>query len=327
MNFISVAAVVPCDTEIAGAKMIPKHASIANPNARLILLCAGAVALVSMVASQAHAGKLKQLRKETRGSSSDSSDSSDSSSSSSDSDYDDDGSSGGGGDPVLAFYILTSPWWLPYHLTDDRYGRTWAYPSHPYANGIDGYTRFRGVSRPRTLPDGGQLLGQSGALRLRVEGGVLTSGGPFDQNLQRITLAARASTNFRLEIGTEWTLWTEKLVGGVDHLWLGKADATILFAQSENVQFRSGLGFRFMVDEHGTVPGMNFIYGLDIYPVSPLVISAQAELGSIGGALAGQVRISAGVMLGPVEVFAAYDRLAVNNLVFGGPTVGVRMWR
>lgn len=264
----------------------------------------------------AHAGKLKQLRKETRTNSS-------SSNSSGSDGYSDSGS--GGGDPVLAFYVLTSPWWLPFYATGDAYGRTWAFAEHPYAHS-QGYAQFAGVSRPRNVGAGRQLLGQSAALRLRAEGGVLTSDGPFDSNLQRVTLGARLSTNFRLELGTEWTLWSEQLVGGMDQLWLGKLEATILFAQSERVQFRSGLGFRFLVDEEGTVPGMNFIYGMDIYPFNPLILSVQADIGNVGAALATQLRASAGILIHGVELFVAYDRLAVNDLVFGGPTVGIRSW-
>jgi len=52
------------------------------------------------------------------------------------------------------------------------------------------------------------------------------------------------------------------------------------------VQFHSGLGMRFMVDnlkgKQQVDSGINFTWGFDWYPARPLVFSAMMDMGTLG---------------------------------------------
>ncbi len=238
-----------------------------------------------------------------------------------------------GFDPWSWFFLraLVSPFWAPHAITDDDYSRTYAFPSAPYENGIDGYVRIDGVTGPSLpaageAPAGQSVLGHSAALRLSAEGALISS------TINRFGFSALLSTNSRVEIGTDWSLLREQLPVGdpsgkaVDSLWIGSIDASMVFAQGPNSQFRTGLGLRAMVDPTGNEYGINFLYAMDFYPVQPVVLSFRGDLGTVGQAFVARARGTLGLVLGRFELYGGYDKLWIGEEAFGGPTVGVRMW-
>jgi len=286
-----------------------------RPGWYMALATALAVAVSSMP-TPVEAGKLGRVRAQTKSGSSKKKSSSD------DSSYDDDSHHHRRGDSVMAFYVVTAPWWGPHTAIGDRFGRVYAYPGHPYQGSNPGYLRYAtSPIEPGVTRSGRRELGKAAALRVRTEGG------PVDDGLTRWGFAARLSTNFRLELETAWSQYAEPMPdGGVDQLWLGDANMILQFAQNEHVQFHSGIGVRGMIDRPDSVWGFNFTYGVDLYPTDPIVISADMDLGHIGAAGVVQLRATIGMMLSFVELYGGYDALWVGDESLGGPVVGLRGW-
>lgn len=285
------------------------------------LLAAVFATLALAVPDVAWAGKLDKVRKRTKGSSTSSKHKG---RSSSDASY-----GGGGGDEFgMAMLVLASPWWLPHMAVGDRIGRTFAFDSHPYAGGYDGFVHVAGQSAPMAGGDGGRsLLGRGAAMQAAVEGGWL------DPTIQRVGLSARISGHHRFEIETAWSGYQELLgpaerASGrvVDALWIGDVNVTWLHAVGESVLIRSGGGIRSMVDAGETTLGVNLTYGMDIFPVQPLVISLSGDIGTVGQALYRGVRATLGFMVGRVEIYGGYDGAWVDEISLGGGLFGVRAW-
>lgn len=273
--------------------------------------------LAMLLPMPAHAGKLDSARGEVRGKKASKRSSNESYNSSGDSDA-------SAAAVWVSLYILSSPWWLPHYATGDRFGRTYAFPAHPYAGGIDGYTRIAGQSPPVATQGGHRVLGKNGAISLHGEYGYLGA------DLSHVTLGARISSVHRVELETEWSNYLENVPGGFDQLWLGDVNLSFVFAQTEHVQFRSGFGVRFMVDnKEGATQvdsGFNFMYGFDWFPGPPFVFSAYGDLGSLGGAFVTDWRATAGLMVGGMQVYVGYKRIDIGEVAFGGPVFGVRSW-
>ena len=110
------------------------------------------------------------------------------------------------------------------------------------------------------------------------------------------------------------------------HAVLGETDAVIRFAQNEHWMFRSGLGVNSLSDALDTDVGFNFTYGVDWFPINPLVFSSEIDLGSLGHAWLFHVRTSAGVTFKGAEIFAAYDYYDIGDGQLKGLSAGVRLW-
>lgn len=241
-------------------------------------------------------------------------------------------------DPFWAWWGLRAvgaPWWVPYAAAGDHYDRPYAFPGAPYQGGIDGYVRILGVTPLMPDPNASQhpnqrLLGNSTAVRIAAEGSWI------DMDMQRMGLSLLLSTNGRVEIGTDWSLFTENVhagdpdfpSGGTDHLWLGTVDGSFLFAQGPHSQFRTGLGVRV---RSGSVSaneyGINFLYGMDFYPVRPLIVSIRGDIGSVGDGFIARARGSFGGIVGHLELFAGFDNTWYRDQAWGGPVIGVRIWQ
>ena len=263
---------------------------------------------------EASANKLQKLREETK--------KSHKSSRSTDNDdqydgnrYDDDDD----GDGILAFYAFTAPWWLPHMAVGDEFGRHFGYPVRPYADGRDGYIQFTDEKRPPMAGGSGGL--RNGAVRLKFEAARI------DQSLIRRGIAARFSGNHRFEIETAWSQYTEAVTSGLlDQLLIGDVNARVQYAVHPNISFHSGIGVRTMLDKSENTYGFNFNYGVDVFPADPVILSADFDLGNLGSAPVMHLRATAGVLVGPVELYGGWDAIWVGSVELGGWTGGVRAW-
>jgi hypothetical protein len=111
-----------------------------------------------------------------------------------------------------------------------------------------------------------------------------------------------------------------------DRLWLGDTNAVIRFAQNEQWVFRSGFGVNWLSDQVRSDFGFNFTYGFDWFPVNPLVLSAELDLGSLGQAWLFHVRTSAGLTWKGTELYLAYDYYDIGDGQLAGMAAGVRLW-
>jgi hypothetical protein len=289
----------------------------------------GALGIAALLLSApATAGKLRDAGRETRTPSS----SSNSSNSSSSSSRESRSSSRIGDDGALAlYYILLSPWVGPHAaLEPGERGRP-VFEDYPYAHGSNGLLRYpepvhdeetdgESESGERVRP-GPPLSGKSVAGQVRVEGGYILGG------VYRGGMGGRLMIPGRLEVDLNVNGLAEPLPdGSVDRATFGNAHVGVRFAQNEQVQFRTGLGYQQFADAMGVEPGFDFSYGFDAQLGARLILGISGNLGSAGHAFVGQVRGSLGIMIDRFEIYAGYDHISIGDVPLGGPAAGIRAW-
>ena len=275
------------------------------------------------------AGKLRDAGNETRTPSSTTRSSDSSSSSSSDQSssrccHNSDGD-------AIALYILLAPWVGPYGaLEPSERGRP-VFEDYPYAHGSTGLLRYREPARdegtggeseneeddqPPPSPSGKSVAGQ-----VRAEGGYIFGG------VYRAGFGARFMAPGRLELDVNVHGLVEPLAdGAVDNTAFSNAHVSIRFAQNEQVQFRTGLGYQQYNGEMGAAPGIDLLYGFEAQLGAHLILGVSGNLGSAGHAFVGQVRGSLGVMIDRFEIYAGYDHISIGTVPLGGPAAGIRAW-
>jgi len=279
-----------------------------------------------LLSTPASAGKLSDAGRATR-----TPPSSSSSSSSSGSSCDSRSHHHDGGDGELALWIVTSPWTIPNMALEPGERGTPGYEDYPYSRGSNGLLRYPEPMRDEEVerasvadvsPDrDATSSGKTMAAQVRAEGGYILGG------VYRGGVGARLMTPIRLELDGNFFALAEPLVDGtVDRSTFANAHLGLRFAQSEHVQFRTGLGYQQYADQQGVEPGIDFFYGFEAEIGAHLVLAASGNLGSAGQAFVGQARATLGVMVGRFEIFAGYDHASIGGVPLGGPTAGVQAW-
>jgi len=253
-----------------------------------VLLLAGSL--------EARAGELEAARSEIRDGGG--------SSSSRSSDDDDDDSSG------------SSLFALAYALEDASETQT-SFRSYPYQDGARGY-RFE------TDPDDPDPPGRRVAGRLWAEGAWLSRG------------LWRSGAGLRIDgqlFGFDGDLSYYLEPAARDALYLGTANLDVIPLHARRALWRFGGGISTMID--GRVPGQdtreyalgwNITSSLDLFPASPLVLSARIDAGRLHGAVMGRIRGTIGVALGRVHLYGGYAHTQVGTVGLGGPTLGLGLW-
>ena len=85
-------------------------------------------------------------------------------------------------------------------------------------------------------------------------------------------------------------------------------------------------GVRFWSDRELEDIGLDALLGLDLFPVRPLVVSAQASAGNLGQAAVGSARIQLGVAFRRFELLAGVEWLWIGDVELSSPLVGMRLW-
>lgn len=218
--------------------------------------------------------------------------------------------------------VIAAPFVVPARLLGDHIEREALFPGHPYARPEGGFLD------PSLRPDAGggtsfrdpQYL-KPWSVRLALE-----NGNDFD-GLNRTGAHLAFDTSFRLGLSSRWDHYRERLAGGGwDHTTLGDAHLTFRFAQGRAAQFHAGLGGRWRFDRHDTSGGVSFLYGADIFPFDPLVLSAAVDLGNLDRQFVFRARASTGWQVGRCELLGGYDFLRLGPVNLQGPFVGLRLW-
>lgn len=208
--------------------------------------------------------------------------------------------------------VLLSPWWGPHALLETDQPPVVGFADYPYAV-HDGYL----VSSPVIEQQGVHPF----AVRLALEHGT-----NFD-DLSRTGGRVIVESEWRWGIDAEWDFRREQLLlNAHDELVTGDGNVIVRFAQSDAVQFRTGLGCNWLADSTDSDFGINFTYGVDLFPVRPWVISADLDAGTLGESVLLHGRGSVGVLWRAAEFYAAYDSYTVGGFTQHGPAVGVRWW-
>lgn len=254
-----------------------------------------------------------------------------------------------GGDPdfLATLCLATLPWCLPYlaleYCASDA---EWAYARYPYAGGansgyihepgrvrachpapkpaVEGSARLGGASKQAPVGEGRVAHTQSFSVRPSAEVSYV-----FD-NLLRARAATRLLTPSRLELSGSVSAYAERIpeTGGVEMAVLGRAGVDLRFAQSSKVQFRTGGSVLHWNYEGAAATGGALTYGIDFFLGRPVIGSAEAHLGVLGRGFAmySELRGTLGVSLERTEVYVGYQLMHIDDVPFGGPLMGLRLW-
>ena len=216
----------------------------------------------------------------------------------------------------VIFYGVTSPWWIPNGILENAEETLAGFPVAPYVNGHDGYLVFASeeveTAEVKTGTWGGRIS--------------LDTGDNFD-DVTTTTGRLRIDSVSRFGLDAEWGHLAERHRGGFD--WLGRGDCNLVvrFAQSSRVQFHSGIGINWLADPHNADVGFNFTYGVDVFPVDPVVTSATLDLGRIGDANLIHFRGTVGAMVTPrLHLYTGYDLLNLEGNSIHSFLTGIEFW-
>ena len=277
---------------------------------------------VPVAAMSSDAGKLDSLRKEVRhprGSKA-GSDAPDRSSASHDGEDSDSFDAATSDLPVWSVayilgYTAAAPFFVPYSALEDDWDTDCYFPVHPYA----------GMPSAMLL---GLDFGAGPSPQVRTwRATVALEGG---RDLDGLNLGAgHALVEFSNRFGLQgtWRVLEERRPGGVaDRVSIGDLEVSFRFTQGPRVQFAAGAGGRILHDRDGTDGGFDFRYRIDVFPAKPWVLSCPIDLGRLGRAFVFEIRPTAGVAFGAIEVYAGYEYLGVGRVPVRGPVVGLRRW-
>lgn len=211
---------------------------------------------------------------------------------------------------IGAVYLAGSPFTVPYHWLEDA--------------DLDGVGHF--PSWPYDASDGSMIIHDPDLQSHRTFAGKLQLFGVTDfDDMQRYQVRLQAEQTSRLGVDTETGLLRQSIPGGHDELWLGDFNLTYRFAQSEQVQFRAGIGANWLADSVRGDAGFNFTYQVDVFPREPWTASALIDVGTLGDATLFHGRGTVGVMLRQWEIFTGYDYLRIGEFdthgLLGGLTL------
>ena len=211
---------------------------------------------------------------------------------------------------IGAGLVVSSPFWVPQTLLDDNYSRPEYFARYPKAK-TPGY-----LVDPRS-----PVLTQSLAVRLDAD-----YVEAFD-HLDLINGHILISTSSRIELDARFQHLGETMPGGPDdELWIGDCNVMFRYAQASFAQFRAGVGINWMNDPGQTDLGFNFAYGIDVFPVKPLILSAVMDAGTLGHAGLFRFRTTAGVAYKRIEYYTGYEYTDIGRTHWNGLIGGVRLW-
>ena len=131
----------------------------------------------------------------------------------------------------------------------------------------------------------------------------------------------------RVGIDFHWDSYREDLGGGFsDELHLGDVNVLFRVAQAENYLIRAGLGVNILGDAYGSDAGFNVTAKADLFPIKPLIISGELDVGTIGDAELFHVAGRAGFAFNRFEIFGGYDYRTIGGIPLQGPMMGIQVW-
>lgn len=181
------------------------------------------------------------------------------------------------------------------------------------------------VASPEAPPPPGGLARTT--TRVALDGGFVH---PAERiSVGRIGASLRVQTTFGLEIAARYSIFVEPLVGRTDSLALGRIGLDWRIITEEVMQFRLGAALRHFHDRTGALFGADIEAGLDFFPIEPLILTFEANVGFLGNALLVQARGSVGLLVSVFEIYLGYNYEGIfgaQNVDLGGPMLGLRFW-
>ncbi len=257
-----------------------------------------------------------------------------------DDDCDDD--SDWGGLYLIGGYLfvagVTSPWWGPHVALGDDFAVDAYFPRFPYDDDVPGYMVAadwparslyeKGLYDAAFDPETDHISLDPMLARFKQWSARLRAEYADDsEDISRIGGHLLLSTTSRWGLDMEMNYLQENLPGGRrDQLWNGDCNVIFRFAQSEHMQWRTGLCFNWLDDETTTNFGFNFTYGMDYFPARPWVFSSTLDWGNLGRAEQFRFRTTAGVLIWGLESYVGYEYYDLDETQINSLIGGVRIW-
>ncbi len=209
------------------------------------------------------------------------------------------------------FSGLSSPFWGPRAMIGDETSAPGYFLRYPYLHDRDGALEHHRLSQ-----------GASRTWMLRTRGEYVDD----FHSLSKIGGGIQFDTASRWGLDSEFNYRRELLPLRHDSLWTGDLNLVYRFAQSEQLQMRTGVGCNWLADQIDSDWGFNFTYAGDWFPSEPVIISHEIDWGKLGHATLFHARVTAGVNYHRLEVYTGYDYFDVGSSKFDGLIGGVRLW-
>lgn len=207
---------------------------------------------------------------------------------------------------TLGIAVAAVPYWVPIKFLGDDFSVIRDFTQFPYEDEF-GYMTLNGGKR----------------WSAQFSSDYATEFNDLDQIGGRLLV----DTASRWGVDTEMKYFQETVPRAArDSLWLGDCNLTFRFAKSENMQWRTGLGFNWMDDPGRSDFGFNFTYGFDWFPRKPWVVSAEIDLGTLGHSSLFHFRGTVGAMFDRFEAYTGYEYYDFDNVQTNMLIGGVRIW-
>ena len=209
------------------------------------------------------------------------------------------------------FAGLSSPFWLPRSMAGDDSFDSGYFLRYPYLHdqdaAIDEYLYSPEVNRHLMVRARSEYVSNFDSLS-KLGGSVL-----FD-------------TSSRWGLDSEFNYRREDLGASKDDLWTGDLNLVYRFAQSEQLQMRTGIGSNWLSDRSKSDFGFNFTYGGDWFPTKPIIVSHEIDWGKLGRASLFHGRITVGANYHRFEPYVGYEYYSIGKSDIHGMVFGARLW-
>lgn len=218
---------------------------------------------------------------------------------------------------VAFFVAATTPVALPISIAKDNYKTQAYFPGYPYQDDARGYMLFDRPSQNQPFT--------SEPFNYSIQSSFDYT--YYSSEISKTGTRFLIDTTSRFGIDSEFSYWNESLPGSSsEDYWAGDTNVIFRFAQTESFQMRTGIGFNWLSDEASSDFGFNFTYKGDFFPIDPLVLSAELDLGKIGSATLSHLRLTTGLNYRHAEIFIGYDHFRLAETEFNGFISGIRIW-
>ncbi len=129
----------------------------------------------------------------------------------------------------------------------------------------------------------------------------------------------------RLGLETRWTAWFESLGTETDQLWLGDANIRFQWLATSVAQLYVGGGVNVLADADGATLGPNLTAAAELYPLRPLVLRLEGDVGTLGDAYLVGAQGSVGAVYRNFELYVGAAHTAVDDIEFVSGFGGLRL--
>lgn len=163
-----------------------------------------------------------------------------------------------------------------------------------------------------------------------VVGIVDASAGYVLHDIVRGQLSARLRIAGVIDVEARYDAYFERTGAAIHGIGLARLGLGLTMLTDDAFELRAGAALLVYQDVVGIEAGYAATAELDVYPITPLVLRAEASGGQVGAPLFLDVRATLGLQLGRAELYVGYHALFLatetQSDTLQGPVGGIRIW-